>query len=170
MIPKYHFMTLGKCLHLADPTAEDQNSLLWKVCPLLTQLEWKFANRTLLGKIPQLTRVLRNLMGGFHSSSTCQWSLINLASKFGFLLTLTPIMFHAFKSTWVTTEENSSGHFLGKLEGRKKPCAMCTKAGRKRNEGCTFETSYACEQCGVPLCCQMQGEQLCFAKWHSGNL
>lgn len=64
----------------------------------------------------------------------------------------------------VTTEENSSGHFLGKLEGRKKPCAMCTKAGRKRNEGCTFETSYACEQCGVPLCCQMQGEQLCFAK------
>ena len=29
----------------------------------------------------------------------------------------------------VTTEENLSGHFLGKLEGRKKACAMCTKVG-----------------------------------------
>ena len=70
----------------------------------------------------------------------------------------------------VTTEENLSGHFLGKLEGRKKACAMCTKVGRKRNEGHTFEMSYTCEQCGVPLCCQMRGEQSCFAEWHGGNL
>jgi len=34
-----------------------------------------------------------------------------------------------------TTEENLRGHFLGKLEGRKKACAMCSKAGRKRKEG-----------------------------------
>ena len=70
----------------------------------------------------------------------------------------------------VTTEENLSGHFLGKLEGRKKACAMCAKVGRKRNEGRTFETSYACEQCGVPLCRQMRSEQSCFAEWHSENL
>ena len=67
-----------------------------------------------------------------------------------------------------TTEENLRGHFLGKLEGRKKACAMCSKAGRKRKEGQgrTFETSYACEQCGVPLCRQMRGERSCFAEWH----
>ena len=43
-----------------------------------------------------------------------------------------------------TTEENLRGHFLGKLEGRKKACATCAKAGRKRKEGQgrTFKTSY----------------------------
>lgn len=41
----------------------------------------------------------------------------------------------------VTTEKNISGHSLGKLEGRKKACAMCTKVGWKRNEGHTFKTS-----------------------------
>ena len=68
-----------------------------------------------------------------------------------------------------TTEENLRGHFLRKLEGRKRACAMCAKAGRKRKEGQgrTFETSYACEQCGVPLCCQMRGERSCFDEWHS---
>lgn len=70
----------------------------------------------------------------------------------------------------VTTEENLSGHFLGKLEGWKKACAMYTKVGRKRNEGRTFETSYACEHCGVPLCRQMRSEQSCFAKWHIESL
>ena len=68
-----------------------------------------------------------------------------------------------------TTEENVRGHFLGKLEGRKRACAMCSKAGRKRKEGQgrTFETLYACEQCGVPLCRQMRGERSCFDEWHS---
>ena len=42
-IPEHRFMTLGKYLHLADPTAEDQNDLLCKVCPLVTRLEQKFA-------------------------------------------------------------------------------------------------------------------------------
>ena len=58
-----------------------------------------------------------------------------------------------------TTEKNLRGHFLGKLEGQKRACAMCAKAGRKRKEGqdCTFETSYACEQCGVPLCHGVKG-------------
>ena len=61
-----------------------------------------------------------------------------------------------------TTEENLRGHFLGKSEGRKRACAMCAKAGRKRKEGQgrTFKTSYACEQCGVPLCRQMRGEKV----------
>ena len=61
-----------------------------------------------------------------------------------------------------TTEENLQGHFLGKLEGRKRACAMCAKAGRKRKEGQgrTYKTSYACEQCGVPLCRQMRGEEI----------
>ena len=42
-IPKYRFMTLGKYLHPADSTAEDQNNLLCKVCSLITHLEQKFA-------------------------------------------------------------------------------------------------------------------------------
>ena len=42
-IPEHRFMTLGKYLHLADPTAEDQNDLLCKVCPLVACLEQKFA-------------------------------------------------------------------------------------------------------------------------------
>ena len=75
-----------------------------------------------------------------------------------------------FETCAVTMKENLSGHFLGELEGRKKACAMCTKVGWKSNEGSTFETSYACEQCDVPLCHQMWGEQSCFAEWHSGNL
>ena len=63
-----------------------------------------------------------------------------------------------------TTEENLRGQFLGKLESGKRACAVCSKAGRKRKEGQgrTFETSYACEQCGVPLCRQMRGERSCF--------
>lgn len=54
-------------------------------------------------------------------------------------------------------------------DNAKKACAMCAKAGRKRKEGQgrTFETSYACEQCGVPLCRQMRGERSCFDEWHS---
>ena len=53
--------------------------------------------------------------------------------------------------------------------GRK--LVLCAqKLAEKSNEGSTFETSHACEQCDVPLCHQMWGEQSCFAKWHSGNL
>ena len=63
----------------------------------------------------------------------------------------------------VTSEENLKGHFLGKLQGRKKACAMCAKAGRKSDEGRTFETSYGCAQCGVPLCRQMHSKQSCFS-------
>lgn len=37
------------------------------------------------------------------------------------------------------TEENVRGHFLGKLEGRKRACAMCSKAGRKRSDGGKFK-------------------------------
>ena len=60
-------------------------------------------------------------------------------------------------------------HFLGKLEDRKRACAMCAKAGRKCNEGQgrTFEKSYACEHCGIPLCHQMRDERSCFDEWHS---
>ena len=61
--------------------------------------------------------------------------------------------------TTVTSKENLREHFLGKLEGQIKACAMCTKVGRKRPQGHTFKTLYACEQCGIPLCKQMQGEQ-----------
>ena len=69
----------------------------------------------------------------------------------------------------LTREENLGGHFLGKLQGRKKACAMCSKAGRKRSEGRTFETSFGSEQCGVPLCRQMRGEKSCFSQWHGGD-
>ena len=72
--------------------------------------------------------------------------------------------------TTVTTEENLRGHFLGQMDGTKRACAMCAKRGRKRNEGrgCTFETTYACEQCGIPLCRSLRGEVPCFTEWHSG--
>ena len=68
----------------------------------------------------------------------------------------------------LTSEQNLKGHFLGKLQGRKKACAMCAKAGLKRDEGRTFQTSYGCAQCGVPLCRQMR-KQSCFSQWHGGN-
>ena len=56
----------------------------------------------------------------------------------------------------VTSEKNLRGHFLGKMEGRKRACSMCARVGRKCKEGgCTFKTSYGCEQCGVPMCRQM---------------
>ena len=42
-IPKHCFMTLGKYLHLADPTEEERNNFLCKVCALVTRLEWMFA-------------------------------------------------------------------------------------------------------------------------------
>lgn len=60
-------------------------------------------------------------------------------------------------------------HSVGKLEDQKRACAMCPKAGRRRQEGqgCTFKTLYAREQCGIPLCCQMRGERSCFDEWHS---
>jgi len=64
----------------------------------------------------------------------------------------------------LTSEENMKGHFLGKLQGSKKACAMCAKAGRKHDEGHTFETSPGCAQCRVPLCRQMHGEQSCFTQ------
>ena len=46
------------------------------------------------------------------------------------------------------SKEDISGHFLGKMEGRKKACAMHAKVGRKKNEACTFKTFYPCKQCG----------------------
>ena len=49
-IPKHRFMTLGKHLHLANPTTEDRNDLLCKVCPLVTCLEPKFAEAYTPGK------------------------------------------------------------------------------------------------------------------------
>lgn len=49
-IPKHHFMTLGKYLHLVDPAAEDRNDLLCKVRPLVTRLEQKFAEAYIPGK------------------------------------------------------------------------------------------------------------------------
>ena len=42
----------------------------------------------------------------------------------------------------LTCEENLAGHFLEKLQGKKKACAMCSKAGRKRSEGRTFVLRY----------------------------
>lgn len=104
-IPKHRCTTLGKYLYLADLTTENWNNLLSKVHPLVTHLEQKFAEAYTPGKTSQLMKVLSNLMGGFPLSSTCQWSLINLASKFGFLPTLTHTMFHASKCTWARIEE-----------------------------------------------------------------
>ena len=42
-IPKHRFITLGKYLHLVEPTTEDRNDLLCKIRPLLTRLERGFA-------------------------------------------------------------------------------------------------------------------------------
>ena len=50
----------------------------------------------------------------------------------------------------ITTEENLRGHFLGKIQGRKRACAMCVKVGRERPHG-RFDTAFICEQCGTVL-------------------
>ena len=50
----------------------------------------------------------------------------------------------------VTTKENLIGHFLGKIQGRKRACAMCAKVGRERPHG-RFEMAFILEQCTVPV-------------------
>ena len=70
----------------------------------------------------------------------------------------------------VNVERLGQGHHLLKSKERKKACAMCSKVGRKRAEGRTCETTFVCEQCGVPLCRQIHGDMSCFDEWHSGNL
>ena len=62
-IPKHRFMTLGKYLHLVDPTAEDQNYLLCKVRPLVTCLEQKFAEPYIPGKNITVDEVLVKFHG-----------------------------------------------------------------------------------------------------------
>ena len=54
------------------------------------------------------------------------------------------------------------GHNLVKTSGRKRACVMCSKVGRKRPSGRTFESVYQCAQCGVNLC----RERDCFMEWH----
>ena len=99
MIPKHNFTTLGKYLHLADLTKEDWNYLLCKVCPLVAHLEQKFAKALTPGKNITVGEGHVNLQGGFPSSRTFQWSLMNLVANFGFLLKLTHIMFHTKNQT-----------------------------------------------------------------------
>ena len=67
-----------------------------------------------------------------------------------------------------STGENIAGHSLGKINGRKKACQMCSKLGRKREDGRTFETVYVCEHCGVPLCKKKRSNNAppCFVAWH----
>ena len=44
----------------------------------------------------------------------------------------------------VTIKENLGGHFLSKLVGRKKTCALCATLQRKRPDSHTFKALYAC--------------------------
>ena len=108
MIPKHNFTTLGKYLHLADLTKEDWNYLLCKVCPLVAHLEQKFAKALTPGKNITVGEGHVNLLGGFPSSRTFQWSLMNLVANFGFLLKLTHIMFHTKNQTVSYFKENIS--------------------------------------------------------------
>ena len=57
---------------------------------------------------------------------------------------------------------NVKGHSLVKSSERKRACVMCSKAGRKRATGRTFESVYKCAQCNVNLC---RG-RACFMEWH----
>ena len=57
---------------------------------------------------------------------------------------------------------NVKGHSLVKASERKRACVMCSKAGRKRASGRTFESVYKCAQCNVNLC----RERACFNEWH----
>ena len=50
----------------------------------------------------------------------------------------------------ITTQENVRGHFLGKIQGRKRACAMCAKVGREQPRG-RFDTAFICKQCGTVL-------------------
>ncbi|CAB4006204.1 Hypothetical predicted protein [Paramuricea clavata] len=47
----------------------------------------------------------------------------------------------------VPVGRNVKGHSLVKSSERKRACGMCSKAGRKRASGRTFESIYKCEQC-----------------------
>ena len=55
---------------------------------------------------------------------------------------------------------NVKGHSLVKSSERKRACVMCSKAGRKRAMGRTFESIYKCAQCNV------NGGRACFMEWH----
>ena len=62
----------------------------------------------------------------------------------------------------VQVGRNVKGHSLVKSSERKRACGMCSKAGRKRASGRTFESIYKCAQCNVNLC----REHACFMEWH----
>ncbi|CAB4023379.1 Hypothetical predicted protein [Paramuricea clavata] len=62
----------------------------------------------------------------------------------------------------VPVGRNVKGHSLVKSSERKRACGMCSKAGRKRASGRTFESIYKCAQCNVNLC----RERACFMEWH----
>ena len=49
-IPKQRFKTLGRYLHLVDPSDEDPADLLCKVQSLVTLLEQRFADAYIPGK------------------------------------------------------------------------------------------------------------------------
>ena len=59
-------------------------------------------------------------------------------------------------------EEAKYGHFICKIEGRKKECIQCKRLGRKTPKRRPRETSWKCSHCDIPLC-----KDNCFLEYHS---
>ena len=59
---------------------------------------------------------------------------------------------------------NISGRQEEKLEGCKGACICCSLHGHRNLSGCTPETVYGCDHCGVHLC-----RSGCFVEYHTEN-
>ena len=47
--------------------------------------------------------------------------------------------------------ENAGKHFIEKIQGRKRQCVNCKRAGKKMPKGHPVESSFKCLQCDVML-------------------
>ena len=59
---------------------------------------------------------------------------------------------------------NLPGHQQVQFQGRKRACVQCSNYGQKTPSGCTPETTYGCNRCGVNLC-----HNSCFLHYHTEN-
>ena len=60
--------------------------------------------------------------------------------------------------------ERLADHKSTQIDGRKKQCVFCKKAGRKTPKGYPVETKFKCEQCNVALC-----KDPCFRAYHTDS-
>ena len=59
---------------------------------------------------------------------------------------------------------NAGKHFIEKIQGRKRECVNCKRAGKKTPKGDAVESSFKCLQCDVTLC-----KVGCFQEYHNAD-